>query len=377
MHRPAIAVRLLLMASVLLAAAAFGTDHRDPPKQSTPGLDWERSEPAAEGVDPLVLQVAIERLDQRLAEVGGVNELLVVRHGRVIHQGPSVDRKHNVWSITKSVSASLLGLLIADGKLTLDQPASDWAHGLALLYPKVTVRHLATMTSGYDAEGGTYGDDDPLDGSLTPLSPAAPVAEPGARFAYSDDAQRMLGLVLTLAAGEPLSNLFRRSIADPIGLRDWTWDTVNCDMSGVVVNDTAAHLYLDARDVARLGLLWLRAGRWGEKQILPAAWVAQATENQVPLSLQPNHASRRQAYLDGRGVYGFGWWVNGGDGTWSAWPGAPPRTFCAAGLNHNKLFVVPEWDLLVVRLGVSGDVENDREVWGEFLGTLDQGILTR
>ncbi|MBI5833045.1 MAG: serine hydrolase [Armatimonadetes bacterium] len=377
MHRRRNAALLFVLASLVLVAPAYASGDSEPVRQSTPGLDWERSEPAAEGIDPLVLQVAIERLDQQLAEVGGTRELMVVRHGRVIHQGPSVDRKHNVWSITKSVSSSLLGLLIADNRLSLDRKAADLAHGLELLYPRMTVRQLATMTSGYDGEGGTYGVDDPLDGSLTPLSPTTPLFEPGARFAYSDDAQRMLGFVLTLAAGEPLADLFRRRIAEPIGLRDWTWDTVHCDMSGVVVNDAASHLYLDARDVARLGLLWLRAGRWGERQVLPAEWVAQATGNQVPLQLPPNQTSRRQAYLDGRGVYGFGWWVNGGDGTWCAWPGAPARTYCGAGLNQNKLFVVPEWDMLVVRLGVAGDLDQDREVWNSFFATLDQGVLSR
>ena len=71
----------------------------------------------------------------------------------------------------------------------------------------------------------------------------------------------------------------------------------------------------------------------------------------------------------GRGVYGLNWWVNdtGADGQ-RKWPGAPPSTFAASGYNNNDVFVIPEWNMVVVRLGLDEkDVKISDKVYGEFL----------
>ncbi len=112
-------------------------------------------------------------------------------------------------------------------------------------------------------------------------------------------------------------------------------------------------MYLSASDLARFGLLYLNRGVWDGRRLLNASWIEQAPQPQVPASLP--HGGYR-ADSDGRGIYGFNWWVNGikHDGK-PPWPSAPPKTFLARGFNNNVCFVVPEWDLVLVRMAETAD----------------------
>ena len=69
----------------------------------------------------------------------------------MVWAGPGIDKVHGVWSATKSFTSTVLGLLIDDGKATLDTPAKDYVPAMAAAYPGVTLQHFTTMTSGYRA----------------------------------------------------------------------------------------------------------------------------------------------------------------------------------------------------------------------------------
>ncbi len=344
-----------------------------------PGKHWARATPQSQGVDPAKLNKALAFLAEALKDNGGIDEALLVRNGYVIWSGERTDVRHSVWSCTKSFTSTVLGLLIEDGKCTLDTPAKNFLPELAAQYPNVTLRHFATMTSGYDAVGGRYGDD-PLDGSKTPFKPTTPMFPPGTMYRYWDDAMRMFGKVLTRIAGEPLDALFNRRVADPIGMdpRAWRWKTIG-EVDGIPIVDAAGGMEITARELARFGLLYLNRGNWAGKQLISAQWVAQATAVQVPPNIPFQPISPRQERIDGRGVYGFNWWVNGTkhDGT-RKWPGAPPATYAASGFNQNKCFVVPDWNIVFVRTGTKGSPkypENPDQVWGTFLRMLGEALV--
>ena len=149
-----------------------------------------------------------------------MKQLVIVRNGRLIWEGADADEVHGVWSCTKSFTSTVLGLLIDDGKCRLDSLASEFLPDLAGSYPDVTLRHFASMTSGYRAVG-----DEPRGGythgpSPTPLvpDPRPLFAPPGSRYAYWDSAMNQFAHVLTRIAGEPLEELFRRRVAEPIGM---------------------------------------------------------------------------------------------------------------------------------------------------------------
>ncbi|MFQ5810429.1 MAG: serine hydrolase domain-containing protein [Armatimonadota bacterium] len=341
-----------------------------------PGDDWQEAPPASQRVDPQKLDAAMEYLAEAFKDTGGIRETVVIRNGRMIWQGEDIDRRHSIWSASKSYASTVLGLLIDDGKCTLDTPAKDIIPELAERYPTVTLRHFATMTSGYDAEGGGYGKSDPLDGSKTPFDPTTPLFAPGARFGYWDDAMRQFGNILTQIAGEPLEATFKRRIADPISMdpAQWRWRSRGT-VKGLLVNDAAGGIDTTARELARFGHLFLNRGNWSGRQLVSAAWVDQATAVHVPATIPHNAISDRQKRIDGRGVYGLNWWVNGikPDGT-RKWPAATARTYAASGFNENKCFVIPEWGMVVVRMGTEGRPDNIDEVWSTFFGKLREAL---
>jgi CubicO group peptidase (beta-lactamase class C family) len=187
---------------------------------------------------------------------------------------------------------------------------------------------------------------------------------------------------LTRLAGEPIAAIFRRRIADPIEMDTdaWRWPILDA-RDGLAINGGAGNLDADvkisARELARLGVLYLHRGRWKERQLLSAAWVEAATRPQVSTSVP--RADPAASPADGAGVYGFNWWVNGVRPNGSAlWPGVPASAFSAAGWNNNRLFVVPGWDLVVVRLGrdQSEGFVITNAVWAEFLRRLGAAITS-
>ncbi|NLF31811.1 MAG: serine hydrolase [Planctomycetes bacterium] len=339
-----------------------------------PAADWQTASPRSQGVDPRGLEDAVAYLREALAACGGIEEMAIIRHGRLLWQGTDIDRCHQIWSATKSFTSTVLGLLIDDGRCTLDTPAMDVVPALAEKYPGVKLRHLATMTSGYDAVGGSYGDD-PDDGSTTPYDPAEPLFAPGTMYRYWDDAQRLQGLVLTKIAGEPMQDLFSRRIAEPIGMTVCQWH-VQAVVDGMIINDSAGTLKTTARQIARLGLLYLNRGRWEGRQLLSEAYVAEATRVHVPADTPWDPTvSGRQARLDGRGVYGLNWWVNGvrPDGR-RYWPAAPAATFKASGLMENVCFVIPDWQMVIARLSTRPRPENMTAIWNTFFEKLGAAL---
>ena len=239
------------------------------------------------------------------------------------------DRRQPVASITKAFTSTAHGLLIADGKCTLDTLAKDFnPEHLAELYPLVTLRHLATMTSGYDGVGGSYDCDEGKERcDANALRPAViPGLPPGTRFMYWDEATQEYGYVLTKIAGEPLPDLLRRRVLDPIGVTSVAW---NRDATGKHLNWTGG-LEISAVDLARFGHLYLNRGAWDGKRLIDPAWVDEATRVQVPASVPSGHSGTD--HREGSGVYGYHWWPNGikPDGQ-RKWPDAPGgRTPAAA-----------------------------------------------
>ncbi len=103
--------------------------------------------------------------------------------------------------------------------------------------------------------------------------------------------------------------------------------------------------------------------------------MGEATPLRVPASIPHNPISDRQKRIDGRGVYGLNWWVNGikPDGK-RKWPGAPVRTYAASGFNENKWFAIPEWGTVLVRMRTEGRPDNVDEVWSAFFAQVARAL---
>jgi hypothetical protein len=347
-----------------------------------PGTDWAKASPEAELVDSAKLAAAVEYLKAH-SPFGGsyVRELTVIRNGRMIWEGPDIDDTHIVFSITKSITSTVLGLLIDDGKAMLDTLAMEHLPALAADYPNVTLRHLATMTSGYRSVGefGAW------HLSHTPFTPDTPYfTPPGSQSFYYNSATDLLSGVLTQIAQEPIVDLFRRRIADPIGMNPdkWRWPDWGSTSppGGPVVNIGGDRFHTSAREAARFGHLFLNHGQWDGEQLISAEWVDEATSVQVPASV-PMHPENVAS--NGSGEYGYNWWVNGigPDGS-RLLPGATSDTYYAWGYQNNHIFVIPEWDMVVVRQALDEPWQLDPitpsippSTWGTFLSQIGSALL--
>lgn len=311
-----------------------------------PGRTWEEATPQSQGVDSAKLLAAVEFL-REAAGKEGTRRMVIVRNGRIIWRGPESKKVQGVWSVTKAFTSTAHGLLIEDGKCSLDTLAKDHDPDLAEHYPTVTLRHLATMTSGLDGRGGGYDFDDQHRGDQNALvEPLKPFFPPGTKYMYWDEATQHYGYALTQIAGGSLHDYLKRRILDPIGITQFNW---KADTTGKVLNWTGG-IEISAEDLARFGLLFLNRGNWNGRQLVSADWIDEATRVQVPASI-PN--ALPTSTRKGSGIYGYHWWPNGltPEGK-RHWPDAPLSTYARSGYNNNDLVVIPAWNMVTVRLGL-------------------------
>jgi CubicO group peptidase (beta-lactamase class C family) len=221
-------------------------------------------------------------------------------------------------SSVKSITGLLAGLLIADGKLAVDDPVSrfvpGWAEGLR---GRVAVRHLLTMTSGLSQfRGPGQGVGFAADKNAYVVG-LVPTSEPGSRWNYSNEGVQLLSPILEKAAGVPLQDYARERLFRPLGMDE---TRLRLDAKG------HAWTYADAetslRDFARLGELMRNKGRWRGMPVVPESWALASTQ---PC---PRNAS-----------YGYLWWLV-----------ENPKGFAARGYLDTNCYVFPELELVVARI---------------------------
>lgn len=306
-----------------------------------PGEAWLVSTPQAQGIAPGSVARAIEHL-RTVCGKDGTRRTMIIRNGYVIWQGPDTHERRVVWSCTKSFMSCCLGLLWDDGRCAPDDLAWRYYPPLRRKYSQVTLKHLATFTSGYDS-----GDD--------PLDIADPQFEPGQKFRYSRQSD-LLAAILTRLAGQSLEQLFFERIARPIGIndQDLAWGEL-ARVDGLTINGGAgvppSGLEISAAAMGRFGWLMCNGGVWDDQRLLSRRYVEYATVPRTSVSTTPLDPKAWYAQLPGN--YGLNWWTNGPrpDGR-RHWPHATRRTFAAQGHYNNICFVIPEWRMVIVRLGL-------------------------
>lgn len=272
-----------------------------------------------------------------------VESVVVVLQGRTaceFYRDGAPDRLRNVQSVEKSALSALVGVALARGAIaSVDQPVVDLVPEWAALNadPRtraITVRHLLTLTAGFDLGTATS-----ITGKLAPAQAwARPlVAAPGERFAYDNALVPLLGAVLERVAGMPLADFARRELVEPLGMAEPAYRPI---------------LHLRTQDMAKLGQLFLQQGEWNGRQLLPAAFVAQAT--------QPQNAGGPPASMP----YGYLWWVLPQE--------APRRTFLASGYAGQMIWVHPPLDVVVA---VTSVVSADSQRRGHATQMLRGGLV--
>jgi len=307
---------------------------------------WETVSCQQAGVDAKQLQAALDYAGEHNS--GGV---VVLWRGRILAEqywdGWTDETTHPLYSASKSVTSSLVGMAIADGKIRdTNQSACDFitewkGDGKT---EAITVGHLLSMSSGL--EGGRQNF---LKGILSRdergFATGLPVThEPGTYWEYHNSAYRLILYLLEEATKESLQAYTKRKLLDPIGMTRTKWETK------WLTEDQYTFLSTTPRDAARYGLLVLAHGNWNGKQLVAKEWIDRATK---PANPKANPA------------YGYLWWLNGGEyyyrplNPWKQqgpiFPGCPADAFAALGKDDQKIYIVPSLDLVVTRLGDAAD----------------------
>jgi CubicO group peptidase (beta-lactamase class C family) len=261
------------------------------------------------------------------------------------------------WSMTKSVTNALIGILVGQEKLSVDKsaPVPEWKKE-GDPRGKITLDHLLRMNSGlefkeeYEEEilsdcnimlflkpdMGAYAASKPL------------VADPGTKWSYSSGTANIISRIVRHTVTGTQTDYFafpRRSLFDKIGMESAVMEP---DASGTFVG--SSYMYATARDWARFGLLFLNDGVWEGSRILPEGWVKYST-TPTPTAL-PGEA------------YGAQFWLNtdsapGKNDRWM--PKLPEEVYSACGHDGQYVTIIPSKKIVVVRLGLTA--ENEKGYW--------------
>ncbi len=260
---------------------------------------------------------------------------LVVKNGMIEYEeywnGYSQTSKSNSFSMAKSITSILVGIALKEGKIkSLDQKVGDFLPEFKKGKRKnVTIKHLLTMTSGLNWQEtyisplshtteAYYGND--LKGLIKRLKVEK---TPGKEFRYKSGDTQILGILLEKATGMTLSEYASENLWKVIGAKEnatWSLD----DKAGT--EKAYCCFNSNARDFARLGKLYLNGGHWGKFHIVDPEY--------VEASLSGIHLEN-----DIIDFYGYSWWL------------LPNNRFYARGILGQYIIVMPEEDMVIVKLG--------------------------
>ena len=196
--------------------------------------------------------------------------LVVTVHGRVLYSYGDLLEESYLASARKSVLSMLYGNYVTQGRIklssTLAELGIDDRPPLTAGEKQATVRDLLMTSSGIYHEASNPGDN-------LGDAPARGSQKPGAYFLYSNWDFNVLGSIFEKAAQRNIYDAVEVGLALPIGMEDWRRDLQSKSGDTTRSVHLAYHMWFSTRDMARLGYLMLREGKWEDKQVIPAAWV--------------------------------------------------------------------------------------------------------
>ena len=350
--------KLLLLAVLISTVAVTAQTPYFPPAGA-----WTRRPPAELGMDPARLAAAIDfaRSHESTREIdfsdqerifgsllGSVPTRRASTNGIVIYKGYVVAEFGDTtavdptYSAAKSMMATVAGIAIRDGLIRLDEPVGKLVRDGGYDSPqnsRVTWKMHLQQESEW--EGEMFGKKHDFvgraafgEGERKPRQLQAP----GSFYEYNDVRINRLGLSLLRVFRQSVPEIFRREVMSSIGASNaWKWVPYHnsyVEIDGRRLPSVSGGtrwgggVWIDSWDLARFGYLWLRGGRWGDRQILPPDFVRASLT--------------RSAHGPD---YGYLWWLNTAQRNY---PGLPKTAFGARGAGSNTVTILPEEDLVVV-----------------------------
>jgi CubicO group peptidase (beta-lactamase class C family) len=315
-------------------------------------------DPASQGIDQTKLQKA---LDAAFDEPGPdktkkTRAVIIVYNGRLVAERYA-DGFHKGmpllgWSMSKSVTNALVGILVNNGMLDIKAPApvAEWQND-GNPRRKITLDQLLRMSDGLEFEESYLPPDDTTRMLFESYDFAAYaagkpiVAEPDAIWNYSSGTANIIARIVRQTA-EKIYPAYYTFIRENLFLKIGMYSALmEPDASGTFVG--SSYTFATPRDWARFGLLYLQDGVWQGERIMPRGWVKYST---TPTPQAP------------RGEYGALFWLNAGsplDPEDRRWPSAPRDAFAALGFQEQKVIIIPSKKLVLVRFGAT----SDRKAW--------------
>ena len=315
---------------------------RQPATTPWPTGRWSRSQPVVS--DAGQLQQYCDEIFQLNEAQGVTYALQIISQGELVldryDAGASAAYLQYSWSMAKSITHALVGILVRQGMLDIYAPAAvpKWQHDARR---DITLDQLLRMSSGLEFQ------EDYIDsgsdviamlqfdgrhdvGAFAANKPL--IHAPGSVWSYASGTTNIICRILKDIVGGGASGMLRLmndELFEPLGIRS---AAPKFDTSGTFIG--SSYLFATPQDFARFGLLYLRGGIWDGQQILPAGWVDYA---------------RTPTYQSDQEAYGAQWWLS---------PDHPGWFYCG-GYDGQRILCVPQKDLVIVRCGRTPVAEVD------------------
>lgn len=320
----------------------------DPAQMAWPDGDRVASAAAAPDVDAARLQAASDWAFNRASPEQVTLSLLVVYRGDIIHEryapGFDMHTRTRTWSTAKSIAVTLIGMLVEQGKMSLDEPLDiDWLPELAAgeKDPRrgITLRHVLNMSSGLypvDSFGMEYANGSGLAywagaSSARAARERGLVREPGSFREYENYDTLLAVYAMKRALGDERAyrEFPRQALLDRIGMRN---TLVGTDRFGDFI--LSSQVYTNARDLARFGLLYLNNGLWEGQRLIAEDWI-RFVRTPAPAAAEDGNA------------YGGHWWL-----VPDHRDDVPRDAYATSGNRGQYVIVVPSRDAVIVRRGL-------------------------
>jgi CubicO group peptidase (beta-lactamase class C family) len=277
-------------------------------------------------------------------DASGTTAFLVIRNDKVLYEryfnGYDEHSLNTSFSMAKSFASALVGIAIDEGDIkSVDEPITKYLPELLerdRRFKSITIRHLLTMSSGIKyEEGGDLPWSEEADDTKTyygtdlrGLALSCEIeGEPGEYFEYNNYNPLLVGMILERSTGMPVARYMEQKLWKPVGMgADGSW---SLDSTGDGFEKMESGVNARARDFARFGMLFAREGNWEGGQLISQGWIDEST--------------RPDTSTDPSRDYQYFWWVNTLDGETSH--------FSARGKYGQYIYIAPEKDLVIVRLG--------------------------
>ena len=348
----------LLLAFLLAFMASGCVQKTDRSSPNAPELT--RSTPEAEGLSSRAIIAFVDALDNARENNIEIHSFMIVRHGKVVAEGwwspYRSDLKHTMYSVSKSFTSTAIGLAADEGKLSLtDKVISFFPESLpdsvSPYLAELDVEDLLKMAVGQAQEPHEMRVTEDWVKSFL----ATPIEhEPGSVFLYNSAGSFMLSAIVQKATGEKMIDYLQPRLFEPLGIEGADWEV---NPQGINVGGWG--LRVKTEDMAKLGLLYLQNGRWGDQQILSEEWVKAATSKQI--NTVEGAADPESDWAQG---YGYQFWQT------------TNNAFRGDGAFGQFIIVLPEKDAVVAMTANVQDMQQEINlVWEHLLPAFQESPL--